>query len=147
MKLFKFIRESLSHIGFKANYTPTNSISIPETVKEQDHRAIKERVRKAFEQQEKEMKMRAFKQHSASCPDNWTCRADPCFIIEPDKIVKHKKGCVHYNGIIPGEPICECNRGRETIKDFDLWKANGCAPFKKPKRANKDKIKDKDFVK
>lgn len=50
------------------------------------HESIK-RTRSAFKQQQCAMDMRAMKSHAAECNDPWTCVADPCFVIEPDKIV------------------------------------------------------------
>jgi hypothetical protein len=121
MTLFKFIRESLANIGFKANYKPQNTITaIPDTVKEVDHKKQVEAVRKAFAQQEQEMRIRAMKIHSSSCEDNWTCRKEPCYIPEPDKIVKHKKSCVHFYGIIMSEPLCDCGKSKDRRKDKDF---------------------------
>lgn len=49
--------------------------------------AIKNAVRKAFEEQRKQMSLRAMKAHSADCGDTWTCTKESCFIPIPDKIV------------------------------------------------------------
>ena len=91
MKLFKFIRESLANIGFKANYIPRqDSVGIvPEpTVKETEDRLVKQRIREAFAAQEKEIRLRSSKPHSFSCEDNWTCRKEKCFVVEGDVIVR-----------------------------------------------------------
>lgn len=58
-------------------------------VVQEDTRSIEsiKRTRAAFRKQEFEMKARAFKAHAAECTDQWTCIKDPCFVVEPDKIV------------------------------------------------------------
>lgn len=45
------------------------------------------RTRKTFEEQQQQMQARAMKAHAADCPDPWTCKKNPCFKWEPDKIV------------------------------------------------------------
>jgi len=90
MKIFKFIRESLANIGFTTGYVPKhNSIGIADdqTIKEAEDQIIRQRVREAFAQQEREMRLRSAKPHSFACEDNWTCTKNPCFIVEPDVIV------------------------------------------------------------
>jgi hypothetical protein len=49
------------------------------------------RTRASIKQQEISMNMRALKSHAAECNDTWTCTKDPCFILEPDKIVSEAR--------------------------------------------------------
>jgi hypothetical protein len=57
-------------------------------------------TRKAFKQQEAAMQMMAMKAHAAECNDTFTCSAEPCFIREPDKIVKTETvSAERYNNI------------------------------------------------
>lgn len=60
---------------------------------QEDPRTIEtiKRTRGSIKQQEVSMNMRALKAHSADCKDSWTCVADPCFILEPDKIVSEHR--------------------------------------------------------
>lgn len=112
MKIFKYIRDWLTKSGINPTYVPKHDavgFNTPDTVKEDEQKAIRERVRKSFSQQEREIMIRASKPHSMSCPDNWTCTKNPCFIPVPDIIVVHDKDCVHANGIIMGLQWCECN--------------------------------------
>ena len=64
-------------------------IFIPNSLQEdpKSHESIK-RTRKAFMEQEEQMKARALKPHSYDCPDPFTCTKNPCFIYEPDKIIR-----------------------------------------------------------
>jgi len=90
MKLFKFIRDSLANIGFKSSYQPKHdSVGVaPEaTVKESEDKIVRQRVREAFAAQEKEIRLRSAKPHSFACEDNWTCKKNPCYVVEPDVIV------------------------------------------------------------
>lgn len=115
MKIFEYIRDRLARIRLKAQYAPKADIIevTPEpTVQVDEQNAIKERIRKVFEQQDRDMKIRASKAHSPYCPDSWTCKEDPCFILEPDVIVKHRKNCVHSTGVVMGQPPCECGKGK-----------------------------------
>ena len=50
------------------------------------HEMIK-RIRKAFEQQQQAMNIRALKAHDPSCKDLLSCKKKHCFKREPDKIV------------------------------------------------------------
>ena len=123
MKLFKFIRESLKNIGFKATYVPKHDslgVATPDTIKVDEHKAIRESVRKQFAEQDMAMRIRASKAHSSSCVDNWTCKAEPCFVLEPDVIVKHKAKCIHANGVIMTEPMCKCGKSTQRLKDKDF---------------------------
>ena len=91
MKLFKFIRDSLANIGFKASYQPKHDsigLASEPTVKENEDKIVRQRVREAFAAQEKEMRLRSAKPHSFACEDNWTCKKNPCFVVEPDMIVR-----------------------------------------------------------
>jgi hypothetical protein len=65
-------------------YTPTT---------QEDPRTIEtiKRTRASIKKQEVSMNMRALKSHSAECNDSWTCTNDPCFKIEPDKIVSEAR--------------------------------------------------------
>jgi hypothetical protein len=78
--LYKYIRTKPV-----ANQTP---IFAMDQVQTDD--AIKNAVRKAFEEQKQAMKARALKAHANNCVDMWTCKKDPCFVVTPDKIVKTK---------------------------------------------------------
>jgi hypothetical protein len=120
MTLFKFIRDNLSKIGFKASFTPSSSPIGVDMVKVDEHQAIKESIRKQFAEQERAMQIRSTKPHAPSCPDNWTCRKETCFVAEPDRIVVHRKRCVHANGIIPSEPACKCGISKARVKDKDF---------------------------
>lgn len=114
MKLFKFIRDSLANIGFKASYQPKHDsigLASEPTVKENEDKIVRQRVREAFAAQEKEMRLRSAKPHSFACEDNWTCKKNPCYVVEADVIVGSE--------IIPAK-----KRGRkmrtETVRDKDF---------------------------
>ena len=57
-------------------------------------------TRKAFKDQQVAMQFRAMKAHAADCDDTFTCTSEPCFKIEPDKIVnKETVPADRYNKI------------------------------------------------
>jgi hypothetical protein len=56
-------------------------------ITDQRESATRQRVKKAFEQQETAMKSRALKPHDPDCPDPITCKKRKCFKPIPDKIV------------------------------------------------------------
>jgi hypothetical protein len=74
--------------GLKLNAicTPLHPYS-PTT--QEDPRTVEtvKRTRASIKNQEVSMNMRALKSHALDCNDVWTCTADPCFKLEPDKIV------------------------------------------------------------
>lgn len=83
--MFEWIK-NLFCFKVKPTFNPTTPFA-PSV--QEDTRSIEavKRTRAAFRKQEFQMQARAAKAHSAECNDMWTCVADPCFIVEPDKIV------------------------------------------------------------
>lgn len=71
---------------------PINTIKKDRVVHE-DGRYMQARsaVKKAFEAQEKQMKVRALKSHDPTCKDPRICKQIKCFKRVPDKIVKKAK--------------------------------------------------------
>lgn len=125
MGIFKRIKDFLSRIGIISTYVQKESFIPSEpTVKEEDHRDVIERIRLVFEQQSQQLRIRSLKMHDISCADNWTCTKNPCYFPEPDQIVKHRKNCVHFNGIIITKPFCKCASKKHRIKDKDMKKDN-----------------------
>ncbi|HVW99237.1 MAG TPA: hypothetical protein VHA52_02185 [Candidatus Babeliaceae bacterium] len=120
MKLFESIRNYLSKINLMPTSNQSNPLSHVDIVAVDENRELKESIRKQFAEQEQAMQIRSFKAHGPSCPDNWTCKKEPCFIIEPDRIIVHKKKCVHANGIIMTESLCKCGIRKKRIKDKDF---------------------------
>jgi hypothetical protein len=98
---FKWLKEHCT-IKLKAPMNVSNPFT-PTT--QEDPRTVQsiKRTRAAFKQQEVSMNMRAMKAHAAECNDTWTCSAEPCFIIEPDKIVNveqaSEKEVMRFNSI------------------------------------------------
>ena len=86
MAMFEWIKNLFS---FKVKPLINPNTPFAPSVQE-DPRTIQsvKNTRSAFKQQETEMQFRAMKAHSAECDDSFTCTSDPCFKIEPDKIVK-----------------------------------------------------------
>jgi hypothetical protein len=86
---FKWLKEHCT-IKLKAPMNVSNPFT-PTT--QEDPRTIEtiKRTRASIKKQEVSMNMRALKSHSAECNDSWTCTNDPCFKIEPDKIVSEAR--------------------------------------------------------
>lgn len=84
--MFEWIKDLFS---FKVKPLINHTTPFTPTVQE-DPRTVQsvKNVRKAFEQQAFEIEVRARKAHAAECDDTFSCTAEPCFIREPDKIVK-----------------------------------------------------------
>ena len=67
------------------------AVKSPEVVESdpisQDSIKIADRI---FESQWESLNTRVLKPHSGECVDSWTCTKEPCFNVEPDKIVGKK---------------------------------------------------------
>ena len=86
--MFDWFRKIIN-LKSKAVCTTLNPIT-PTTQKDPLNLAIK-RTRASIKQQEISMNMRALKAHAAECTHTSTCTEDPCFKIEPDKIVSEAR--------------------------------------------------------
>lgn len=66
----------------------TASIYKPVSYQEDSKTAeVRKRVNKAFDQQQKQMNLRALKRHSMKCSDPLMCSNPHCWTWEPDRIV------------------------------------------------------------
>lgn len=85
MRMFDWIK-NLFCFKVKPILNPTTPFT-PTT--QEDPRTIQsvKNTRSAFKQQEVSMQFMAMKAHASGC-DVFNCKAEPCFIQEPDKIVK-----------------------------------------------------------
>ena len=87
--MFEWFKKILN-LKSKVVCSPLNPFT-PTT--QEDPRTIEtiKRTRASIRNQEVSMNMRALKAHSAECNDTWTCTKDPCFKIEPDKIISEAR--------------------------------------------------------
>lgn len=67
-----------------ADVTPV----VAPAIHQEDTQSVKARVRRMFEEQKKQMNMRAKVAHGPTCESPDICTKNPCFVFQPDKIVE-----------------------------------------------------------
>jgi hypothetical protein len=87
--IYYFVRMIFTHKeGFKFSHgIKTKDIFSPVAQEDTRDAATRKRVAESIERQWEQLSARALKAHAADCPDPWTCKRNPCFKWEPDKIV------------------------------------------------------------
>jgi hypothetical protein len=87
--IYYFIRMIFTHKeGFKFSHgIKSKDIFMPTVQEDTRDAATRKRVAESIASQWEQLSARALKAHAADCPDPWTCKKNPCFIWEPDKIV------------------------------------------------------------